>query len=73
MLDDCAPERDGNADGISGPSKGTVVKDGPHAGETTGKVSKEVCFIDTIVPSDDDYKLCMNQNCRTRSSCPFCG
>jgi len=32
-----APLSDGNADGMSGSSKGTVVKDGPHAGETTGK------------------------------------
>ena len=32
-----APLSDGNADGISGPSKGTVVKDGPHVGETTDK------------------------------------
>ena len=35
-LDDCALS-DGNADGISGLSKETVVKDGPHAGETTGR------------------------------------
>ena len=32
-----APLSDGNADDISGPSKGTVVKDGPHVGETTDK------------------------------------
>ena len=33
-----APLSDGNADSISGSSKETVVKDGPHAGETTGWV-----------------------------------
>ena len=49
-----APLSDGNADGISGPSKGTEVKDGPHVGETTGKggskegVGEHVCFIDTL-------------------------
>ena len=32
-----APLSDGNADGINGSSKGTVAKDGPYAGETTGK------------------------------------
>ena len=45
-----SPLSDGNADGISGSSKETVVKDGPHAGETAEREDQRyvghVCFID---------------------------
>ena len=41
MLDDCAPERDGNADGISGPSEAPRDKEEPHTGEMG--ICKVIC------------------------------